>query len=147
LNYDHIHGTLYQGSAPTPGLDVALRGFTVLVLCAEEFQPPAFWYPRVQVIHAPNDDRFELPTREELAGAIAAARQVSVALKAGQKVLVTCRMGINRSGLVSALALHMTYGMSGREAIRLVKQKRKPRALTNPGFVEVLSRLPNRAMQ
>ena len=128
----------------------------MLVLCAREYQPPhelppqmdgipgfrqASPFPGVKTVYAPNDDYGAWPPeREDLAQALRAARQVAQALKLERKVLVTCWQGRNRSGLVSALALHLHLGCSGLEAIRIVKKARRG-ALTNPQFNEVLSRL------
>lgn len=65
---------------------------------------------------------------EELAGA------VSDAVAEGRRVLVRCSGGLNRSGLVVALALvRSSYDLD--EAMRLVRAARGPWALTNPGFV------------
>lgn len=93
------------------------------------------------MIHAPNeDDRKRDPTREELAGALAAAKQVCKDLKAGKRVLVTCQAGLNRSGLVSAISLHLLYGWEGSQCVRQV-QLRRPDALFNLGFVHAILRL------
>jgi protein-tyrosine phosphatase len=106
-----------------------------------EHQPPASNFPGVTVIHAPNDDDFSrLPTRDELRLAIQAARQAVPILQGGGKVLSTCYMGLNRSGLVSALTLHLWLGVSGDEAIQMVRRGRKG-SMRNPGFQTVLSRL------
>jgi hypothetical protein len=147
---------LYQGSWPPPGHLLAEAGFKTLVLCAREFQPPhvmppgmdamvglraANPFPRVKVIYAPNDDNgAEPPQRADLALALRAAREVATSLKLGRKVLVTCWQGRNRSGLVSALAIHLVSGCSGFHAVRIV-QKARRRALTNPQFTEILNRL------
>ena len=62
----------------------------------------------------------------------------------GRRVLVRCSGGLNRSGLVSALALtHL--GRSADEAVALVRAARGPWALTNPGFVAHLKSLGSRA--
>jgi len=71
-------------------------------------------------------------------------------LKDGDKVLVTCVAGVNRSGLVVALAIHEFMGCSGKACIDLVRKNRKliysigPRALNNPYFVRVLEKLVER---
>ena len=53
--------------------------------------------------------------------------------KKGKKVLIRCQAGLNRSGLVMALVL-MREGMSAREAIDLIREKRSPWALFNKNF-------------
>lgn len=140
---------LWQGSLPPNGLILRNAGFGTLVLCARELQVPDIYFPEVRVIHAPNDDHPEMPlTAEKLRTAIVAAREVSKALQAGDKSLVTCAAGLNRSGLVSALALHMTYGWSGEDCISKIRAARESRkypeleALSNSEFCTVLRRLP-----
>ncbi len=60
--------------------------------------------------------------------------------------MVTCMAGINRSGLVSAVTLHMMTGRSGKDCVRHIQQCR-PGALRNPRFVEWLSTLKRPAAQ
>jgi len=136
-----IHQGLFQGSRPPTGARLQREGFRLLVLCAMEHQPPASAFPGVTVIHAPNDDDFDrMPTREELQLALGAARQAALVLASGGLVLSTCFAGRNRSGLVSALSLHLWLGVSGNKAIEMI-QARRQRALRNPGFLTVLGRL------
>lgn len=51
----------------------------------------------------------------------------------GQRVLVRCEAGLNRSGLVVALAL-MAMGMDARSSIDLIREKRSKWALCNRAF-------------
>jgi hypothetical protein len=136
---DRLAPKLYQGSAPPPGPELRARGFDVLVLAAEEIQPPSWAFPGVQVIHAPSDDGEIIPERS----AHAAAQEVARALKQGKRALVTCAMGLNRSGIISALALWYATGRPGHECVALVQRKRRS-ALCNHWFVEYLSALPAR---
>jgi protein-tyrosine phosphatase len=137
---------------------LASRGFTMLVLCAEEFQPPyevpdymramMLYYhgdnpfTGIKVVYAPNaDDFYNPPARDRLSTAIGAARKVAAEIRQGGKVLSTCWKGVNRSGLVSCLTLHILTEMSGFQAVQTVK-KGRPWALSNPQFVEALTRIP-----
>jgi hypothetical protein len=152
-----VAGHLYQGSVPPIGNHLKDAGFTHVVLCAEEWQPPNYVrpdilapmgyvantdpYPGVTILHSPNDDDYDIPpSRIQLALAIKTAKAVADAVLSGGKVLVTCWAGRNRSGLVSALALHKITGASGEACISFV-QKARSRALTNPQFVEALGRI------
>lgn len=132
---------LYQGGKPPPGPEVRECGFQVLVLTAEEYQPRGAEFPGVFVVHAPNDDAGTPITAAQWATAVRAAELVAKAVKKGERVLVTCYAGRNRSGLVSALSLHMLTGISGAEAARLVKAQRE-HALTNRWFLAALFRVP-----
>jgi protein-tyrosine phosphatase len=62
------------------------------------------------------------------------AATVAEAVDEGRRVLVRCSGGLNRSGLVVALALQR-LGRPGEDAVALVRAARGPWALTNPGFV------------
>ena len=58
---------------------------------------------------------------------------------AGDRVLVRCQAGLNRSGLVTALVL-MLAGWEPAAAVRQIRAARSPHALYNPAFVEWLGR-------
>lgn len=135
-----------QGSALPVGPHVAAAGFHVLVLCAEQFQPPDNAFPGIQVIRAPLiDDQHNVMPLRSTKLAMKAAREVAARMKNGENVLVTCLAGLNRSGFVSVVALHLTTGYSGKRMIQFI-QKRRPDALFNQMFVKMLEALPdNRA--
>jgi len=79
-------------------------------------------------------------TDEEQSLIEATARAVAARLKAGKAVLVTCYGGYNRSGLVTAKALHYFTEASGRECVSWIRKLRQ-NALHNPKFVELLYHL------
>lgn len=121
---------------------LARAGFQVVVLTAAEHQPPAARFRGIEVIHAPYHDTRQ-PDPLDIAQAKIAGRKVAGALASGKRVLVTCHMGLNRSGFVSALALYMLYEgrLSGRDAVVIV-QTGRPGALFNRRFVEMMESLP-----
>lgn len=55
----------------------------------------------------------------------------------GEKVLVRCQAGYNRSGLVVGLAL-LKLGYTADTAIALIREKRSPYALHNEHFVRYI---------
>jgi len=132
---------LFQGSRPPLGSALRLAGIDVLVLCDNDFQPRSPEFDGVHVIHAPMRDEF-VPLRqdnwEQARDASLAAAQLM--RRNGARVLTTCRMGWNRSAFVNALILHRTLGMSGRQAVALIKARR-PRTLQNPHFVRALEQI------
>lgn len=130
LDATEIVSGLFMGSAPTQGAMLKRAGFDALVLTAEEFQPPDFWFGGVEVLRAPMRDA--LPDAHEVSMAHAVADEVARRLAAGQKVLVTCFAGRNRSGWVTALAL-VKLGMPPKEAIARIRRAR-PLALSNHAF-------------
>jgi hypothetical protein len=143
--------------APPVGPLLRNAGFDMIVFCADEWQPPGFAeetctailgykpgtnpYPGVALVHAPNDDDFQAPPpREVLQQALKAASYAAYRVAQGGKVLVSCWAGINRSGLVTALALHRLTGLSGKDCIAAVR-KGRPQALRNPQFLNILGRI------
>lgn len=65
-------------------------------------------------------------------------------LREGTPVLVMCRAGRNRTGLVVSAVLVECLGIPGREALRLFREKR-PRGVDNRAFEEYLVGLSGRA--
>lgn len=127
---------LYVGSKPPPG---RREGVDVVVLAAMEYQPPAHLFPGTEVIHVPLDDDPSRQMREdEIVEATRAAGRVARRLRAGRRVLVTCAMGLNRSGLVAALAMHEVHGMGADEIVERLRRARGKRALSNPHFEKLL---------
>jgi protein-tyrosine phosphatase len=75
----------------------------------------------------------------------ALARLVAGLVAEGHRVLVHCRMGLNRSVLVIATAL--TYlGMTGEQAVALLRDRR-PGALFNESFAAHVLALPARRIR
>jgi len=75
----------------------------------------------------------------------ALARLVAGLVSEGHRVLVHCRMGLNRSVLVIATAL--TYlGMTGEQAVELLRDRR-PGALFNESFAAHVLGLPARRIR
>jgi protein-tyrosine phosphatase len=126
---------LFVGSKPSPGRACV----DVIVLAAQEYQPPADLFPGAEVIHAPLDDDPKRPLREdEIAIATKAGSRVARRLRAGRRVLVSCAMGLNRSALVAALAMHEVYGMHAHEIVARLRRARGSWALSNPNFEQLL---------
>lgn len=127
---------LFVGSKPAPG---RYDGVDTIVLNAAEYQPPAHLFPGAEVIHAPIDDApGRAMTDQEIATATQAAARVARRLRAGRRVLSTCQMGLNRSSLVAAIAMHDVYGMSAEEIIERLRRARGSWALSNPNFEKLL---------
>jgi len=149
---DHVAGRLYMGGFCGPSRWL-LDTFDVIVCCARELQPAGGVYGQMPVIRAPLDDDGPL-SLADLRVLRRAGKQVRWALDVGRKVLVTCHMGRNRSGVVSALALMLPRGIGNRpwfygdtpaclrsaEAIRLVRRARGANALSNLYFFDFLRR-------
>lgn len=140
---NEIVPNLWQGSRHSISKYLGRYKFNVLVFCAEEWQPPRSMYPdSIDVIYSPNsDDPFREPTRNELLRAVQTGREVATAVRRGKKVLTTCMAGLNRSGLVNAIALHFLTGDDGLTCMNKIHSKRLG-TLSNRQFQLVLSRIP-----
>lgn len=118
---------LWQGgsrSAPEPG-----RFDVVISLCARgnRRSPP----PEGQQVLSWFIADADVPDEETIRRL---ARRVSAWLDEGLSVLVRCKAGMNRSGLVVARTL-VERGLRPEEAIDLIRRRRHPRALNNRAFV------------
>jgi protein-tyrosine phosphatase len=107
-------------------------------LCAKEYQPPAEAFPGSRVIHAPFDDTMA-PSDDELETAIGAALQVVRELRAGNRVLVTCRAGQNRSAFVAGLAMKRHWKLPPDKIITAIRAARHS-ALNNYTFEILIKR-------
>lgn len=137
VSISRIRPLLYQGSNPPQGDFLAKQKFRALVLCAREWQDSAEHYPGLEVFHAPLRDDAYIPVQEADRAAEWAADQVG----RKRKTLICCNMGMNRSGLVTALTLRKLTRKSGNECLWEVQTKR-PGALFNRSFAAYLFRLP-----
>lgn len=121
---DRIDETLWMGGLP---VGKAPAEFDYI------FNMAPFWpyetHERQVVVTLKLYDGPEVPDEKVLH---AIADCVNVARKAG-RVLVHCQMGLNRSGIVAALAL-IKSGMKPKEAISLLRARRGPDVLCNPVF-------------
>lgn len=143
LEADEILPNLWQGSFPNL-LSAKEAGFEVVVLCAQELLhrddvSDEYEVHGMRVIEAPFDDT-PWPTEEELSTARWAAHKVVAAVNNGKKVLVTCHAGLNRSGLICAMAIRLLRKITGHEAVTIVKGCRK-NALCNSTFASYVYNL------
>ncbi len=127
---------LFVGSKPRPG---RYEGIDAIVLAAMEYQPPAELFPGTEIIYAPLDDAPGRAMYEgEIVTAAKTADRVSRLLRAGRRVLVTCQMGLNRSALIAAIAMHDVFGMGADEIIARLRQARGAWSMSNPNFEKLL---------
>lgn len=142
LDYNFIAPGIYQGSKPHNSSLVRNDKFSLLILSAVEFQPPKERFKGVNVINAPLRDCYDI-TDEEMLCALQCADLVKNEVNSGGKCLITCYMGWNRSGLITALSLMKIYKMSGKQAVDHVRSMRK-NALGNKFFVKIIENYKNK---
>lgn len=143
LVYEHASGGgIYQGGSHALGY-LALHGIADVALLADDWQPDV---PGAVVLRAPFRDVGSAPPTEAeeiLRTAREAAAWVAARAASGRRVLSSCRSGLNRSGLVTALAVMRLSGLPPAEAVALVRERRSPHALNNAMFERfVLERGP-----
>jgi len=140
-SFNWITDSIAQGSYP--GLRSAREEFLhadILVLCAEEHQAKGLKAPPGKtIIRLGFDDDIYRPIPPE-AGQIfhAHAKQLGQAALLGRKIMITCAMGLNRSGLITALTLMHGYRMRPADAIKLIRARRSSDCLCNPMFEQWL---------
>lgn len=136
MSKDEVAPGLFVGSKPAPGHHPDVD---VIVLAAQEYQPAADLFPGVEVLYAPLDDDPTRPMREdEIALATKTGSRVARRMRAGRRVLSTCAMGLNRSALIAAIAMHDVFGMSADEIIRRLRRARGAWSLSNPNFEKLV---------
>jgi protein-tyrosine phosphatase len=136
MSQSQVAPRLFVGSKPAFGRHADVD---VIVLMAMEYQPAADLFPGAEVLHAPLDDDPRRPMRaDEIAAATTMAARVARRLRAGRRVLCSCMMGLNRSSLVAAIAMHAVYGMDAVEIVARLRQARGAWALSNPNFEQLV---------
>lgn len=135
IDADEVCPGLWQGSVPPKGTELRQAGFNLLVLCAYEHQQPTMDFPGVSLLRIPLDDVSDaVSDRVLLAHVLPVAHAVAGMVMDGMKALVTCHMGLNRSGLIVGLALRELTGWSGEDRVARIRAARGPFALGNSQF-------------
>ncbi len=120
----------------TPPWDRDLPGFDVLALCATGL--PA-WAPGFhgQVLRCPvpAGDLSIHQVKHVLVTAGALAR----ALRGGATILATCASGYQGSALVAGLGLGFVTRMAPDDIVMLMRRRRSPECLVDPGLARVLA--------
>ena len=129
----YITANLYVGSAPYEKAPIDCA--KVLVLCAEEYQPPDSSFYGTTVLRCPIPDAKLTPAQLKLVKRT--ALEVAQHLQNNTAVLCTCLMGLNRSALVAGLALRK-LGFSGEDTLTMIRKYRSPNALFNKTFEKLV---------
>lgn len=132
-----LPGKLYLGPDQRPG---TVQGFDVIVGVANDRPVQPADHPGVIVEHVQLLDDGP-PEPRDRARAAATAELVNKHIGEGRKVLVTCYGGLNRSAWVAALVLKK-HGLTGKAAVKLIREKRGWQALSNEFFEQLIVREP-----
>ena len=143
LEASRVWPKIWVGSAPAE--HAYFGGFSLIALCAVEYQPTLDHFPG-KVVRPAFRDTSEPLLKEELARVAEAANAVADEVSQGGRCLVTCMAGLNRSALVAALAIKQLSNLSADQIIATIRANRKPypylgeTALYNPQFIDILRR-------
>jgi hypothetical protein len=145
MNYfDQIDTGLWQGAEPERSWSSYVLGpamdLDLLVLTNVDGQDGwgRFDGRGFAVMRAPMQDDQRSLRPEDAEMAEEAAKRVCGTLQQSGRVLVTCHMGLNRSGLISGISLCLLREISGAAALQQVRSKR-PGSLFNPEFAKYLA--------
>lgn len=141
--YNEIVPGLWMGCCPAPGSHMRWPlpegfEFDAVIMCSKSHQydyPSGGVITRYQMFFGDGYAR-DLPARATLEWA--ADHAIARVRTMDEKVLIHCQAGLNRSGLITALALIRGWDMDPANAIALIRQKRDPEALFNEEFVNWL---------
>jgi len=137
---DAVTSRLWQGSVPDAGRALP---FDLVVLCAVEHQFGTLSRPFGRRARVPLRDCAPLSHRE-VRDALRAAVEIAHAYHHGANTVITCAMGLNRSGLVMALTL-LELGATAQNAIAAIR-KARPHSLCNPYFVQLIHEVAGRSI-
>ncbi len=135
----HRGGALYLG-----GVRAALfvdEHIDLHMACAEGFPPDPWLADDCYHVQLDDDATVDWLSQPLWVSQVSeAARLVADAIKANKVALVTCHMGLNRSGLVAALALCMC-GVKPDVAVAILRDQRDDYVLCNSAFCKVVGTL------
>jgi protein-tyrosine phosphatase len=127
-----IRKGLYMGSKD----GVETGGFDMIVSAAEEWK--AERKPGITTVYIPlRDVPFDFERYpHELLDLVDIAADIAERVRGGERVFIFCNMGMNRSGLMTALTM-MHLGATPQSAIKAIR-RRHPCTLSNESFVRAI---------
>lgn len=106
-------------------------GFDLVVSCERHLaRKPMDGYLGL-VLHVPMEDEDDFPLGTQVERA---ARIIDGIWDDGGMTLVHCTGGLNRSGVVVAKALMLAWGITGEQALGIIRAKRDPYCVCNRAF-------------
>ena len=144
LDAAEVFENLSIGSAPKAET-VKPDDYDVLVLCTKNYQPLDESFPGVEVWRVPLvDDPTQKASVEDVRAAVAMGAKVAKAVKSGERVLVTCLQGLNRSAFVAGVAIMILTKCTAKDAVRAMRGARSPEVLRHDVWDHVLERFTSR---
>lgn len=121
-----VDGNLWQGGCPEWGLPAYFRYVLNLYPWVKYGVDAGTTVLKVEMFDSNDPDRIDRPRLESLADWVNEKRLLG-------PTLVHCQAGLNRSALVTGLAL-IRSGMAADDAIQMLRAKRSPAVLVNATF-------------
>jgi hypothetical protein len=112
--------------------------FSIYVSTAREVRPPRSLQGSFETVWIKMDDvtwRFRQDP-ETVAGLVRTTNAIAQCVKAGRRVVIFCNMGMNRSGLITALTL-LNLGWPLDKALTAIRRRHQC-ALSNSSFIRAL---------
>jgi hypothetical protein len=120
-----VHQNLFIGAFPDDAHEILTEGFNFHVDCRGEHVPPKNLQVEVPRAYLPLwDDPAGPVTEDVLARVKRASKNVAGRVRAGEKCLITCFGGFNRSALVAAFTIHELTGKPGAEIVEQIREAR-----------------------
>ncbi len=145
-----ITSGLWMGSKPSPEINYRDLGFHYLVFCASEYHPRPSHFEDVKVSRLDLEDGPATVVPSEIRRIRHTTKRIIAGIRSGEKALITCLDGMNRSGLVTAMILNILQGISGRQAVHHIQSRRfldgKTPFWNNPSFENYLCTLGSRVI-
>jgi protein-tyrosine phosphatase len=135
--FTQVYPNLFMGSKRAI-MNRDAGDFDVYVSTAAEIKPPRSIRGDFKSYHISLDDApWDFGAHpDEVVELVAIAADLAMLVKTGHKVLIFCHMGMNRSGLMTALTL-MQLGLTWQQALANIRQ-RHGCTLSNKSFVDAL---------
>ncbi len=138
IEIDKVYPNLFQSSSirwPCDKWRVKEHGITHVIDLQGTFDPCMDWL--VAYTYWPIKDEPVLPDMSMLQEIVL---YVVERINCGNKVLVHCTAGYNRSGLINALAIRRLANVTGKRAIEILRNAR-PGSLSNETFYNYVASL------
>ncbi|MEZ6188836.1 MAG: hypothetical protein R3F62_28010 [Planctomycetota bacterium] len=139
LIFEHPSGgRLYQSGFQAVPDDLTTLGVSLLVVATEKYQRHPS-HENVVLTLFPDEEGLPNWRWAQIERMVVPAVATMVAaLEAGEGVLAVCRAGINRSSLLTGLALNAVSGLRPQQVVELIRARHDPGCLRNEDFESVV---------
>jgi len=146
FRHPHTDGKLFQAGVREIPSILNKNNISLLILAAREYQPDYIpgMHKNLTIIYVPLKDTVTFTPKKfkkTINDAKQAANYAINTILDGKNVLSTCMAGWNRSGLISGLTLKKLINTPGKNIVKHIRNNRDWRALCNPLFADVITKI------